>query len=240
MCKHIKPLLVFRPQTEQKKPKLLPRRLSEFEKELEEAKNEPLDLSIDELDDSLEDFDERLNIEEDEHTKPSLPTIAEEGQDVNPARFVMPFATPKNYSTPYKSVVPTPQSSTRKNMYENKENRVQASVSLVNSAKKSKAVNCVFSTPKSYYPPPDVKRSALSSLNGNRTLTVKGVTYVILKELGKGGSSVVYDCYDPITGNNRAVKQVSLENKISAVGFLNEVKMLEKLQNCPNIIKMYD
>lgn len=214
--------------------------MSEFEKELEEAKNEPLDLSIDELKDILDDFDEKVNIETDEQTKPTLPTIEEEGSDVNPARFVMPFATPKNYSTPYKSMPPTLQNNVRKSMSENKENRVQASVSLVSSAKKSKAVNCIFSTPKSYCPPPDVKRSALSSLNGNRTLTVKGVTYVILKELGKGGSSVVYDCYDPITGNARAVKQVSLENKMSAVGFINEVKMLEKLQNCPNIIKMYD
>lgn len=159
----------------------------------------------------------------------TLPIINEEEQvQTNPAKFVAPFATPKSYSTPYK-------------LFENKENKVQASVPLARSAKKSKAPSCIFSTPKNFVPPPsskvDVKRSVL---NGSRTLTVKGVTYVVLKELGRGGSSFVYDCYDPATGNARAVKQVSLENKISAAGFINEVKMLEKLQNCPNIIKMYD
>lgn len=89
----------------------------------------------------------------------------------------------------------------------------------------------------------DAKHSAvpsLSSSNDGKTLVVKGVAYLVLGQLGQGGSSTVYDCYDPTTGNSRAIKHVSLGDSASVAGYVNEVKMLEQLQKCPNIIKMYD
>lgn len=106
-------------------------------------------------------------------------------------------------------------------------------------------------TSTAYKPPVVLQKTSFKSKNKTQasvpvnlsntdSLTVKGVTYVVLKELGKGGSSVVYDCFEPVSGISRAIKKVSIDNKFHADGFVNEVELLEKLQDCSNIIKMYD
>lgn len=232
--------------------KFLPRRLSEFEKEIEEAKNEPLDLRPDDMLKTLPDdlLEKSLNLSEENQSiseKETLAIIEEEEEETaqgkrQPVRFAVPLSTPKHYSTPLKRVL---RESAGRSVFENKENRVLASVPIISSVKKSKAVSTNFSTPRNCRPSENIKKSLGNALkevplDDNKTLTVKGVTYVILKELGQGGSSVVFECYDPATKNTRAIKQVSLESKVSAIGYINEVKMLERLQNCPNIIKMYD
>lgn len=197
----------------------------------------------------LEDVNVNVNVAEDDPAKVSLPVIEEEKQDnaetKSLRRFAVPFTPLKNNSsTPYK-VSTSHQGSAFKSTFENKENKVQAVVPLISSAKKSKVVSSIFSTPKLNCKANVNKAASVKlplrevTLNNNKTLTVKGVTYVVLKELGKGGSSVVYDCYEPVSGNSRAVKEVSIKHS-SASGFINEVELLEKLQNCPNIIKMYD
>lgn len=238
----------FRCRKEEKTSRLLPRRFSEFEKELEDAQNEPLNLTIDDLKDLAEDLDD-INLLENDQAKRTLAVIEEERPDnadnklVNSRRFAVPFTPLKNNSsTPYK--VPTSHGSAFKSTFDNKENKVQAIVPLISSAKKSKVVNSIFSTPKLTCKTEVNKGSGQLPLrevtsNNNKTLTVNGVTYVVLKELGNGGSSVVYDCLEPSSGVNRAVKDVLLKKNCSS-GFINEVKLLEKLQDCPNIIKMYD
>jgi serine/threonine-protein kinase TTK/MPS1 len=71
-------------------------------------------------------------------------------------------------------------------------------------------------------------------------IKVNDVEYIILNELGKGGSSEVFHCYNHEMKTHRATKVVSLANGASATGFINEVKMLKALQQCNRIIKMFD
>lgn len=60
---------------------------------------------------------------------------------------------------------------------------------------------------------------------------VNGLAYSILKKIGKGGSSVVYEVYDKAR-NLRAIKHVDLSEAAEdeARGYLNEIALLKKLQ----------
>lgn len=60
---------------------------------------------------------------------------------------------------------------------------------------------------------------------------MNGATYSILKKIGKGGSSVVYEVYDKAR-NLRAIKKVDLSEaeEEEARGYLNEIALLKKLQ----------
>ncbi|XP_065156100.1 probable serine/threonine-protein kinase mps1 isoform X2 [Atheta coriaria] len=72
-------------------------------------------------------------------------------------------------------------------------------------------------------------------------IRVKEVDYIVLNELGKGGSSVVYHCYDPASKAEYAVKVVDLKlDRNEANGFINEVKALKRLQDCDRIIKLHE
>ncbi|XP_018332334.1 serine/threonine-protein kinase MPS1 isoform X2 [Agrilus planipennis] len=86
--------------------------------------------------------------------------------------------------------------------------------------------------------------SPMNSTSNNfmfNSISIKHKMYIIMKELGRGGSSVVYFCFDPITKEERALKKVFLSRaKSSAVEYINEVEILKKLQTCNRIIRMYD
>lgn len=73
-----------------------------------------------------------------------------------------------------------------------------------------------------------------------KKIQVNSVVYTVLNVLGQGGSSEVFHCFDEKNKTHRAIKVVSLQNKVSAVGFINEVHMLKTLQKCNRIIKMFD
>lgn len=71
-------------------------------------------------------------------------------------------------------------------------------------------------------------------------LKVQNMEYLVLNPIGKGGSSEVFACFCPEDKRHVAIKCVSLQNPLNAAGYINEVKLLQKLQNCDKIIKMYD
>ncbi|VVC40478.1 Protein kinase domain,Protein kinase-like domain,Protein kinase, ATP binding site,Serine/threonine- [Cinara cedri] len=73
-------------------------------------------------------------------------------------------------------------------------------------------------------------------------ITVKGINYSILNTLGHGGSSVVYEVLHPETNQVVAIKKVDLSEveDIIAKGYLNEVKLLENLQICESVIRLFD
>lgn len=73
-----------------------------------------------------------------------------------------------------------------------------------------------------------------------KTITVKDVTYIVWDEIGKGGSSVIYHCFEPQCRNQRAIKCVSLKNDSAANSYTNEVKFLQTVLSCDHVIKMYD
>ncbi|GJQ71500.1 protein serine threonine kinase [Trypoxylus dichotomus] len=79
-----------------------------------------------------------------------------------------------------------------------------------------------------------------SILDPFEKISVNNKEYVILNQIGRGGSSVVFHCYDLIEKCERAIKRVNLTgDKACIEGYINEVKMLNKLQNCDRIIAMY-
>lgn len=79
-----------------------------------------------------------------------------------------------------------------------------------------------------------------NQLGGVQHITVKQTSYIVWNEIGRGGSSVVYHCFEPLSKEQKAIKCVSLQNTSSASGYINEVKLLQRLQKCSNIIKMFD
>ncbi|CAH0754709.1 unnamed protein product [Bemisia tabaci] len=73
-------------------------------------------------------------------------------------------------------------------------------------------------------------------------IKVNNRSYNIHSTIGKGGSSEVYKVEDPGSKSFLAVKVVKLAavDEAIAEGYMNEVKLLEKLQGCPSVIRMFD
>lgn len=73
-------------------------------------------------------------------------------------------------------------------------------------------------------------------------ISVKGINYNILNTLGHGGSSIVYEVLHPDTNQVVAIKKVDLSEveDIIAKGYLNEVNLLQNLQSCESVIRLFD
>uniref|UniRef100_A0A2H8U1J5 Dual specificity protein kinase Ttk n=1 Tax=Melanaphis sacchari TaxID=742174 RepID=A0A2H8U1J5_9HEMI len=73
-------------------------------------------------------------------------------------------------------------------------------------------------------------------------ISVKGIKYSILNTLGHGGSSIVYEVLHPETNQVMAIKKVDLSEveNVIAKGYLNEVSLLQNLQDCENVIHLFD
>nr|CAB3267352.1 dual specificity protein kinase TTK-like [Phallusia mammillata] len=80
-----------------------------------------------------------------------------------------------------------------------------------------------------------------SWMNNVQVLRIHHKSYIVLKVIGEGGSSKVFEVFDVAAKQIKAVKHVSLKNCDAAVkkGFLDEVKFLEQLRNNPNIVHLY-
>ncbi|XP_067134855.1 dual specificity protein kinase Ttk [Centruroides vittatus] len=78
--------------------------------------------------------------------------------------------------------------------------------------------------------------------NKFKTLKVNDKSYFKLNLLGKGGSSKVYQVYDFETGKILAIKKVNLAGTDHSIreGFKNEIKLLQQLQGCDRVVKLYD
>ncbi|XP_053695995.1 dual specificity protein kinase Ttk [Sabethes cyaneus] len=73
------------------------------------------------------------------------------------------------------------------------------------------------------------------------TLTINGKDYQIIKKLGSGGSSSVFSAKQIGTGVECALKLVNLEGDPNLIeGYLNETKLLAKLQGNENVVTLYD
>lgn len=73
-------------------------------------------------------------------------------------------------------------------------------------------------------------------------LHVQCKPYLLLKLLGEGGSSKVYEALDIQERTLKAIKRVHLQDCDETVkqGFLDEVKFLEKFPNNPSIVHLYN
>ncbi|ALC45726.1 ald, partial [Drosophila busckii] len=84
--------------------------------------------------------------------------------------------------------------------------------------------------------------AAVPGSKGNsNVLQIKNQEYLILKKLGCGGSSSVYLAKRRDTGKEFALKVVDLQaDPLVVEGYLNETKLLEKLQGNECVVSLYD
>ncbi|RWS19983.1 protein kinase-like protein, partial [Leptotrombidium deliense] len=86
--------------------------------------------------------------------------------------------------------------------------------------------------------------SKLSNSNENelKSFRINDKVYYKLNKLGQGGSSCVYQVYDPSTQKTLALKAVDLSkvDETTKKGFMNEIKLLLKLRHCERVVKLYD
>ena len=87
-------------------------------------------------------------------------------------------------------------------------------------------------------PPP----SMAISQHREQILVVRGKRYRVMKLLGKGGSSRVYEAFDEQRNQVVAIKRVNLEEADDETtrGYINEIGMLEKLQGEDRIVRLFD
>ncbi|XP_077977453.1 uncharacterized protein LOC144433013 [Glandiceps talaboti] len=73
-------------------------------------------------------------------------------------------------------------------------------------------------------------------------IVVNGRSYNILRVIGRGGSSKVYQVFDESKKKLYAIKQVNLEcaDEMTVQGYINEINLLQKLMKSERIIHLYD
>jgi serine/threonine-protein kinase TTK/MPS1 len=72
-----------------------------------------------------------------------------------------------------------------------------------------------------------------------KTVVVNGVPYTRLQTIGRGGSSKVYQVQAP-SGETLALKRVHASSPAHLEQLANEVALLQRLRNSPNVIRMVD
>jgi len=70
---------------------------------------------------------------------------------------------------------------------------------------------------------------------------INGKPYVLLSVIGRGGSSKVYEAVGP-DWKICAVKCVNLdaEDEQMVASYCNEISLLQRLQHCPQIVRLID
>lgn len=90
--------------------------------------------------------------------------------------------------------------------------------------------------------PVKVSRSHSAISGRKRQYVINNNVYIEITRIGKGGSSQVFQCFSNTYGCMVAVKIVDLEYEPKEVkeGFINEVRLLKKLQGSKHVIKLFD
>ncbi|XP_022098186.1 dual specificity protein kinase TTK-like [Acanthaster planci] len=85
-------------------------------------------------------------------------------------------------------------------------------------------------------------RAASQPVQRKDVITVNNVTYTILRVIGKGGSSKVYQAFSEDKKKVLAIKYVKLDcaDDMTIQGYINEITLLQKLRYSENIIHLYD
>lgn len=201
-----------------------PIQLDEIKKELEEAEPVRLWQSRPPEEDLAEDEDEKSqdsNKENEENNFSMFETPAKPESSAKAIKSLnFQFVTPNNKAPP-----PRVQCSVNMNRY------IRTPITRIMESTEVESDKIDL---KPIAPSPLTLSSKLHKIQ------VKNDEYVVLNMLGKGGSSQVFHCFDIERKVHRAIKIVSLENSSSAAGFINEIHILQTLQKCNRIIKMFD
>jgi serine/threonine protein kinase len=97
-----------------------------------------------------------------------------------------------------------------------------------------------------WFPLTTIRPQHAKSLNGRSSLPEKIGKYVIINEVGRGSTGVVYLSHDPYYGRDVAIKVYNVDasgdesrKRIARKMFLSEAHMVGMLQH-PNILPIYD
>lgn len=83
--------------------------------------------------------------------------------------------------------------------------------------------------------------SACTEKPNEHTISINSIDYIIQKKIGSGGSSTVYLAKGKNTGRECAIKLVNLDGEPQVIdGYLNETKLLAKLQGNINVVRLFD
>jgi serine/threonine-protein kinase TTK/MPS1 len=83
--------------------------------------------------------------------------------------------------------------------------------------------------------------SAEKEKPNERIVTINDVDYVVEKKIGSGGSSSVFLARGKNSGKEFAIKLVNLDGDQQVIdGYLNETKLLAKLQGNINVVSLFD
>lgn len=89
--------------------------------------------------------------------------------------------------------------------------------------------------------PAPEKPDTIATKSNSNVLKIKNYEYVMVKKLGCGGSSSVYLARRKDTGQEFALKVVDLQaDPLVVQGYLNETKLLEKLQGNICVVSLFD
>ncbi|KAB7498724.1 Dual specificity protein kinase TTK, partial [Armadillidium nasatum] len=106
----------------------------------------------------------------------------------------------------------------------------------LSSEKEKLEVKHVFSKP---LPKP---ASFSLEIGNSDIIIVNNQNYLKMGELGKGGSSIVYEVLDMQSKQRKAIKIVTLdkEDEMTRISYKNEIKILQRLCHSPRIISLFD
>ncbi|XP_057370805.1 probable serine/threonine-protein kinase dyrk2 [Daphnia carinata] len=76
----------------------------------------------------------------------------------------------------------------------------------------------------------------------SKQISVNGKLYTVMKLLGRGGSSVVYQVLNQEMTDIFALKVVRLDSvdEVTAEGYINEVRLLKQLQGLPRVVRLLE
>lgn len=86
-----------------------------------------------------------------------------------------------------------------------------------------------------------IKEPSSEKEKNEKILTINNIDYIIKQKIGSGGSSQVYLACGKNTGKECAIKLVHLDGDQQVIdGYLNETKLLAKLQGNINVVSLFD
>jgi serine/threonine-protein kinase TTK/MPS1 len=158
--------------------------------------------------------------------------------------FVTPSVRPQSFSiaTTKRSAQLPPQPLT----CERKIDKPQAKILFTTPIARPPPGSLMESTPMEMRKPAPVMHRKLSpikepSTEKERVLTINSIDYITQKKIGSGGSSSVFLATGKKTGKECAIKLVNLDGDQQVIdGYLNETKLLAKLQGNINVVSLFD
>ncbi|CAH1104821.1 unnamed protein product [Psylliodes chrysocephalus] len=233
---------------------LVPLDLNAIRRELLEAEKEESAKYAEESDSIKENGEDILNLPCDIKTKKGIEASKASKENFQPIKKVISrennssdlVFSPLSLQTPWKKYTPFKRPDAKKNYCDENVENDRFNKFLTSTNKKINTPKFISTFKQEEIIPEVNKNNILCSIprkvpenNIHSKIIINNVEYMVLNILGKGGSAIVYQCFCIEEKTIVAIKCVNLEKINMAQEYINEVKLLQRLQNCDRIIKLY-